>query len=238
MPRLFVDQPLSACDELPLPADAARHAQVLRLQPGDALTLFDGRGGEWSAQVRRMGRGDVTVAVTAHVALERELPLSITFAVGMPANERMDTLVEKLTELGASSIQPLHTVRSVLRLSAERAAKRCAHWQSIAVAASEQCGRTRVPLVEPVRSLSEWLQLQKARSDAARWLLAFDDASPIAAQPRPQKHLIVLSGPEGGLSAGEQAAARAAGFEGVSLGARVLRADTAPLAVLAYLGNS
>ena len=238
MPRLYVDEPaLAACDALRLPDAAARHAQVLRLQPGDALTLFDGRGGEWSASVLRMGRTEVDVRVLAHHAVERELPLRITLALGMPANERMDTLVEKATELGVATIQPLLCERSVLRLSGERALKRCAHWQAIAVSASEQCGRTRVPRVEPVRTLSEWLQPAHVQQpDTARWLLAFEEAAPIAAQPRPSGHLLVLSGPEGGLSAGEQAAARGAGFAGVSLGQRVLRADTAPLALLAYLG--
>jgi 16S rRNA (uracil1498-N3)-methyltransferase len=237
MPRLYVDQPLSACAELRLPDAAARHAQVLRLQPGDALTLFDGRGGEWSASVLRMGRSEVEVSVQAHHAVEREIALQVTLALGMPANERMDALVEKATELGVAAIQPLISERSVLRLSGERALKRCAHWQGIAVAASEQCGRTRVPRIEPVRTLPEWLQQGGAAQEAtARWLLAFDEATPIAAQQRPHASLLVLSGPEGGLSVAEQAAARRAGFDAVSLGERVLRADTAPLALLAYLG--
>ncbi|TMG99823.1 MAG: 16S rRNA (uracil(1498)-N(3))-methyltransferase [Betaproteobacteria bacterium] len=237
MPRLYIDQALAASDELRLPDAAVRHAQVLRLQPGDALTLFDGRGGEWSATVLRMGRSEVAVQVLAHEAVERELPLHITLALGMPANERMDGLVEKATELGVAAIQPLMCERSVLRLSGERARKRCAHWQAIATSASEQCGRTRVPRIEPVCTLPEWLpSLGAAGADSARWLLAFDEATPIATQPRPPARLLVLSGPEGGLSAAEEAAAKRAGFAAVSLGQRVLRADTAPLAVLAYLG--
>jgi 16S rRNA (uracil1498-N3)-methyltransferase len=237
MPRLYIDQALAACPELRLPDAAARHAQVLRVQPGDALTLFDGRGGEWSASVLRMGRSEVVVQVLAHTAVERELPLHITLALGMPANERMDGLVEKATELGTAAIQPLVCERSVLRLSGERAEKRCAHWQAIATSASEQCGRTRVPRIEPVRALPEWLaSLGPASADAARWLLAFDEAKPIAAQPRHAARLLVLSGPEGGLSAAEEAAARRAGFAAISLGDRVLRADTAPLALLAFLG--
>src|SRR5438094_4823352 len=123
MPRLFVDQALAPSDDLRLPDAAARHVQVLRLQPGDALTLFDGRGGEWSATVLRMGRSEVAVQVLAHDAVERELPLHITLALGMPANERMDGLVEKATELGVAAIQPLICERSVLRLSGERAHK-------------------------------------------------------------------------------------------------------------------
>jgi 16S rRNA (uracil1498-N3)-methyltransferase len=235
MPRLFIEHPLAACDELRLPDAAARHVQVLRLQPGNALTLFDGRGGEWSAEVRRMGRSEVTVQVLAHAEVERELSLPITLALGMPANERMDGFVEKATELGVAAIQPLVSERSVLRLGGDRAAKRRAHWQAIATSASEQCGRTRVPRIEPVCSFAEWLQ-QLLPERGVRWLLAFDDAGPAAAQPRPATCLTVLSGPEGGLTEAEQQAARRAGFVGVTLGERVLRADTAPLALLAYLG--
>ena len=139
-PRLFVDQPLSRGSDLSLPAGPARHVQVLRLQPGAALTLFNGRGGEWRATVSHMGRSDVQVRVDEHNPMERELQRPVTLALGMPANERMDTLVEKATELGAAAIQPLMCQRSVLRLSGERAQKKVAHWQAVAVAACEQCG--------------------------------------------------------------------------------------------------
>jgi 16S rRNA (uracil1498-N3)-methyltransferase len=236
MPRLYIDHPLASCDELRLPDAAARHAQVLRLQPGDALTLFDGRGGEWSAMVLRMGRSDVAVQVLAHDAVERELPLQVTLALGMPANERMDTLVEKATELGVAAIQPLICERSVLRLSGERASKRCAHWQAIATSASEQCGRTRVPMIEPVRTFPQWLSALPARAHA-RWLLSLADAAPLAAQALQAQDVLVLSGPEGGLTPAEEQAARRTGFTGVGLGPRILRADTAPLVVLAHLGT-
>jgi 16S rRNA (uracil1498-N3)-methyltransferase len=234
--RLYVDLPLAAHAEIELPAAAARHVQVLRLQPGHDLTLFDGRGGEWSAVVTRMGRSDVAVRVGEHHAVSRELVPAVTLALGMPANERMDTLVEKATELGVATLQPLVCERSVLRLSGEREQRRRAHWQGIAVAASEQCGRTRVPAIEPVRTLPQWLAALGAPRHA-RWLLSFDDASPIAAQATPGDGVLVLSGPEGGLSPAEEAAARSAGFVPIGLGERVLRADTAPLAVLAHLAT-
>ena len=230
--RLFVDQALVDGAALDLPAGAARHVQVRRGQPGTRLVLFDGRGGEWQAEVTRMGRSDVAVRVLAHDPVDREAACAVTIALGMPANERMDSLVEKATELGAAAIQPLHCERSVLRLTGERAERKRAHWQGIAVAASEQCGRTRVPEVAEVRSLPAWLSSLPA--GPARWLL-----SPQAgATPLPQAPLaaqcIVLSGPEGGLSADEEAAAQQQGFVRIGLGARVLRADTAPLAVLAW----
>ena len=158
--RLFVESPLSADLELALPEDAARHVQVRRLQPGDELRLFDGAGGEWRARVTRMGKRDVDVHVDAHEAVDRELPFDLEIALGMPTNERMDALIEKATELGVAAIQPLQTERSVLRLDGDRAAKRVAHWQAVAVGASEQSGRTRVPVVAPVRGLAAWLARQ------------------------------------------------------------------------------
>lgn len=238
-PRLHVqDLTLAAGADLALPPAPARHVQVLRLQPGDALTLFDGRGGEWDATVRSMGRSEVVVGVGTHRPVDRELALAVTLAVAMPANDRMDFLVEKAAELGAATVQPLVAERSVLRLSGERADKRRAHWQAVAVAAAEQSGRTRVPQVAPVRSLAAWLAAgaADAPTPGTRWMLSLEaDARPLAAQALPLDTLTVLSGPEGGLSDAECDAARAAGYVPVDLGPRVLRADTAPLAVLAWL---
>jgi len=232
-PRFHVAEPLQAGLELSLPAGAARHVQVLRLQPGDELTLFNGEGGEWQARVTAMGRSEVRVQPQAHVAVERELALRVTLAVGMPANERMDWLVEKATELGVAAIQPLMTERSVLRLQGERADKKVAHWQGVAAAASEQCGRTRVPVVAPVRSLGDWLRGLPAAA-GPRYVLSLRTPQALAASGAPEA--CFLSGPEGGLSEAEEAAALAAGFVPASLGPRVLRADTAPLAALAHLG--
>jgi 16S rRNA (uracil1498-N3)-methyltransferase len=246
--RLHVDRSLVEHDEFALPEGAARHAQVRRVQPGDALRLFDGRGCEHSAQVLEMGRKAVVVRLGPACAALAELPQRITLALGMPANERMDTLVEKATELGVHAIQPLECERSVLRLSGERAQRKREHWQAVAVAASEQCGRARVPQIEPVRSLMQWLQglhgleaPEAAGVAPGRWLLSFGaQALPPGAwlqkMKTPPTALQVLSGPEGGLSPSEQEAARAVGFCAVTLGPRVLRADTAPLALLAWWG--
>ncbi|MGN6525317.1 MAG: 16S rRNA (uracil(1498)-N(3))-methyltransferase [Burkholderiaceae bacterium] len=242
--RLFVDHPLSPDIEFALPEDAARHVQVRRLQPGDALRLFDGRGGQWQARVLRMGKRDVDVRVEAHDPAERELPFALEVAAGMPANERMDALVEKATELGAAAIRPLQAGRSVLRLEGERAARRVAHWQAVAAGASEQSGRTRVPVVAPVRTLAAWLDdpADAAGLPAARFVLSTGDAPPLAralaalpADARAAGRYLALSGPEGGLGADEEAAAVARGFMRVSLGPLVLRADTAPLAWLAQM---
>lgn len=234
MPRFFVDTPLAAPGEITLPPGAARHVQVLRLQPGDALTLFDGSGPEWRAEVTAMGRSDVRVNLIAAEQPQRELARAVTLAVVMPANDRMDFLVEKATELGAAALQPLVSERSVLRLAGERADKKRAHWQGVAIAAAEQSGRT-VPLrVEPVMPLAAWLSALPAPTDDEwRGLL-----SPRAAQPLQAfaaRRALFLSGPEGGLSDAEEDAARACGFAAISLGPRILRADTAPLAVLSWL---
>jgi 16S rRNA (uracil1498-N3)-methyltransferase len=235
-PRLHVAGPLCAGDTLVLPPGAARHVQVLRLQPGAALTLFNGDGGESAAEVVRMGRSEVEVRIGAHAAVERELSCRVTLAIGMPANERMDALVEKATELGVAALQPLLCERSVLRLSGERAHKKVEHWRAVAVAASEQCGRTKVPRIDEVMTLPAWLAAS-ATASAQRVVLSLREAVPFAAiVDVDPAACIFLSGPEGGLTAGEETAAMRAGFAAVSLGPRVLRADTAPLAALAALG--
>ena len=234
--RLFVESPLSAGLEFALPEDAARHVQVRRLQPGDDLRLFDGAGGEWHAQVTRMGKRDVDVLVGAHEVVDRELPFELEIALGMPTNERMDALVEKATELGVAAIQPLQMERSVLKLDGERAARRVAHWQGVAASASEQSGRTRVPPVAPVRGLAAWLA-QPADGYAGRFVMSTGDAPSLADAVSTLQggRWLALSGPEGGMTPDEEAAAVARGFTRVSLGPLILRADTAPLAWLAQM---
>jgi 16S rRNA (uracil1498-N3)-methyltransferase len=232
--RFFVPGPLHAGQQLDLPEAAARHAQVRRVQPGDALVLFDGSGSDWPATVTTMGRSRVAVLLGEPVRVARELPLAVTIALVMPANDRMDTLVEKASELGVAAIQPLQGERSVLRLAPERAERKRVHWQAVAAAACEQCGRAVLPPVRPVMELGSWLQAPPA---GTRWLLSLaEGAVAPAALPAPAGALVTLSGPEGGLAPAEEAAARAAGFQALDLGPRVLRADTAPLALLAWLG--
>ena len=236
MPRFHCPVPLAIGAELELPAAAARHVQVLRLQPGGVITLFNGDGGEHSATILRMGRSDVAVRVDSHDTRECEPARRVHLAVGMPANDRMDWLVEKATELGVASVQPLHTAHSVLRLSGERATKKQAHWQAVATAACEQCGGNRVPSVLPVAELATWLKSAASPAPALRCVLSLADGSqPLATVLSGQPaHTPVwfLSGPEGGLSPSEDTAAREAGFVPVTLGPRVLRAETAALAAL------
>jgi 16S rRNA (uracil1498-N3)-methyltransferase len=239
MPRFYCPTPLNAGDALDLPAAAARHVQVLRHQPGDTLTLFNGEGGEWTATVLRMGRSDVSVQVGQHTPTEREAPRPMHLLAGITANERMDWLIEKATELGAASITPLLAERSVLKLKGERADKKRAHWQAIAVAACEQCGRNRVPPVHEAVTLAAWVQAHAGSADP-RYVLSLGTGSqPLGtalAGTHTQQALVFLSGPEGGLSPTEEALALANGFAPITLGPRVLRAETAPLAALAWVG--
>lgn len=235
MPRIHCPVPLASGASLALPAGAARHVQVLRMQPGGALTLFNGEGGEFDATVTHMGRSDVQVEVGAHHAIEREAPHAVHLAVVMPANDRMDWLVEKAAELGATSIQPLQAARSVLRLQGDRAAKKTQHWQAVAIAACEQCGRNRVPLLHAVRDLSAWLAQPAAADAGLRLLLSLRAGAQGLRQVGAHNAVTLLNGPEGGLTPEEEELAVAAGFAPLTLGPRVLRAETAPLAALAAL---
>ena len=247
MPRFYCSTPLSIGLVLDLPAGAARHVQVLRMQPGMTITLFDGngegRGGEYEAVIERMGKSSVTVQVTAHNPIEREAKLAVHLALGVPANERMDWLVEKATELGVASIQPLMTERGVLRLAGERATKKQAHWQAIAHSACEQSGRNRVPQIHAVKTLPEYLAAQKntQQINAARVILSLQEGSEplqtrLQATPSlPCEAVFVLSGAEGGLSSAEESKAFAVGYQPATLGNRVLRAETAALAALVTL---
>jgi 16S rRNA (uracil1498-N3)-methyltransferase len=223
-----------------LPPTAARHVQVLRMQPGHTLTLFNGEGGEFMAEVQHMGRSEVHVLVGEHRSVECEAAVQVHLAVGMPANERMDWLVEKATELGVHRITPLMTERSVIRLTAERAEKKQMHWQAVAASASEQCGRNRVPVIDTPERLDAWLARQTTQTEVVHGVLS------LHASTQPLNALrdgvaasatswVLLNGPEGGLTDAEDAAARAKGFVALSLGERVLRAETAALGALALL---
>ena len=248
-PRFHCATELSTGAHLDLPPGAARHVQVLRLQPGANITLFGGlagsaKGGEFMATITAMGRQSVQVLVGQHTPVERETNRRLYLAVGIPANERMDWLVEKATELGVAEIQPLMTERTVVRLDPQRGLKKLAHWQSIAVAACEQCGRNRLPVLHAPMALTEWLRQQTTDAGSpqrAALVLSLAEGKTALRDwsTRNAGHdaeIRLLCGPEGGLSAAEETLALGAGLAPVSLGARVLRSETAALAALTLLG--
>jgi 16S rRNA (uracil1498-N3)-methyltransferase len=176
------------------------------------------------------------VEVGTHHAVEREAPCAVHLLAGITANERMDWLVEKATELGAASITPITAERSVLKLKGERADKKLAHWQGVAVAAAEQCGRNRVTHIDAASTVAQWVAQHPAGQAGVRLVLSLSEGTrPLNDAVQGQTSVTLLSGPEGGLTPAEEAQALAAGFVPVTLGPRVLRAETAPLAVLAAL---
>ncbi|MEO8674778.1 MAG: 16S rRNA (uracil(1498)-N(3))-methyltransferase [Casimicrobiaceae bacterium] len=234
-PRFFLPSALTQDaigQTIELPAAAAHHAvRVVRLAVGDTLTLFDGAGGEYAATLLHVERKDVGVRIDSFDAVERESPLSVTLAQAIAANDAMDYAVRKAVELGVTALQPLVTERSAPLPSGERGDKRLAHWKGIAVAACEQCGRNRIPLVSPPAPWKEWLASWKG----AGVVLVPGSASSLAALPRPTPPVALAIGPEGGFTDREIGAARAAGWHAVSFGPRVLRTETAAAAALALM---
>lgn len=271
-PRLYCPLLLQSGARMVLPAHAARHVQVLRLQPGDAVELFHGglpgsegvpdaaaagaaskeTTGWFGATITHMGRAEVGVHIGDWQAPRTPEHGPVHVACAVPANDRMDWLVEKATELGVASIQPLLAARSVLRLSGERAHKRVAHWQAIAIAACEQSGRTAVPWLRPLLPLESFLQQDRGswpvndgqnggsvRAPVRLMLSLREDGQslPLALQAIGRDRTVwLLSGPEGGLTAAEEALAMNQGWTPVSLGPFTLRAETAPVAALVAMG--
>jgi 16S rRNA (uracil1498-N3)-methyltransferase len=233
--RVYVDAPVAAGKRLVIEGTAANHVtRVLRLRSGDELTVFDGSGGEFGARIEEFRKDAVVVSVDEHRALDRESPLSLTLAQGISRGERMDWIIQKATELGATRIVPVFTQRSVVRLDDKQAQRKLQHWRAITVAACEQCGRNRLPdLATPI----EFFDVLPASfaPHTTRLLLSphaelrIDDLGDI------QGGACVLIGPEGGLDEVEQEAAIAAGFKAVRMGPRVLRTETAAIAALTIL---
>ena len=233
LPRFYCRAALAPGAHIELPEPVARHAvRVLRLPPGAPLVLFDGRGGEYPAHIERIERDRVMVVLGAWREIERETPLAITLVQALQAGDKMDFTIQKAVELGVRHIVPVDSRRSVMRLAGERAAKRVAHWQGVVAAACEQCGRNQVPLVAPLEKLENWLA--KPAPGALR-LMLMPNAEQTLASITPATEVQLLIGAEGGLDPQEVLAAQQAGFQGVRLGPRVLRTETAGLAALAAM---
>jgi 16S rRNA (uracil1498-N3)-methyltransferase len=234
MPRFHCAQSLSIGQVIELPDQVARHIQVLRLALGDFVTLFNGEGGEYTATVSSIGKKTVSAEVKTFSPREVELPYAITLAQALPEASKMDWIIEKAVELGTSVIQPLAAQRCVVRLSSERAVKKAAHWQGIVVAACEQSGRNRLPHLTEPADFNDWigqhdlhvriLLTPRAEQSLSDW-----------ARHHPPQAVTLLVGPEGGFTEKEEGAARTHNVLALSMGARVLRTETAGLAALAAL---
>ena len=234
MPRFYCPQPMAAGEIITLPDPVAHHAWVVRLQPGAALTLFNGDGGEYAAELATLDRKSASARIQGFIARESELPYEITLVQALPEAAKMDWIIEKAVEMGVAAIQPLAAQRSVVRLSGERAEKRQAHWQAVIVAASEQSGRNRLARLAPLVDLPRALE----QAAAGRCILLSPRATQTLADwahGQPPQALALMVGPEGGFTDQEQDAAIAAGALPLSMGPRVLRTETAALAALSML---
>ena len=232
-PRIYLDLDLAVGLVMALPEEAYRHLViVLRRIPNDTVILFNGRGGEYTAKIESVAKRKLTVRIEEFRPVDRESPLPVTLAQAVSKGERMDYSIQKAVELGVGMIQPLITDHVVVRLDAERWARKQEHWQSVAIAACEQSGRTRVPKVLPVVELRDWLNTGPA--EALRLVLS-PAAAPVALKRNAGQPVLLLVGPEGGLSEVELKLADLAGFSALSLGQRVLRTETAGVVALSIL---
>jgi len=232
--RHFVDLPLAEGKSIVLPEVAVAHlVRVLRLGPGDRVRLFNGDGHDYEAELEEASKRGAQARVLSRIAVDTESPLAITLAQGIARGEKMDLILQKATELGVVRVAPVVTERTEVKLDAERADKRAAHWRGVLASACEQSGRTKLPELSPPRSLGDFLA---AESSALK--LVLDPTASIALaqlELQPATSICLLVGPEGGLSERDLAAARAAGFQGLRLGPRILRTETAALAAISGL---
>ena len=231
-PRIYSPQPLAANSTLELAPEASHHlARVLRMQPGDALVLFNGEGGEYPAVITAIDKRNVTVTTEQLVDSVSESSLQLHLGIAMSKGDRMDWIVQKATELGVAWITPLYSERVELKLQGDRAEKKLEHWRGVAIAACEQCGRNRLPEIGAIQPLASWLERTNAD---ARFVLHHRTEAALDANAKPAS-VALLVGPEGGLTASEIAAAERKGFAPLRLGPRVLRTETAPLAAISVL---
>lgn len=234
IPRFHLPQPLQTGQTLALPPDIFRHAiQVLRLNPGEPLMLFNGAGGEYLARLEQVSKRTASVQIESFSATDTESPAHITLAQAIIKPDKMDFALQKAAELGVSAIQPLLTQRSVVRIGKDKTDKKLRHWEGVITAACEQCGRTRLPAIHAPLKLEDWLQ---HGAPGTRFILAPGPYPRIHALPQElPAPLSLITGPEGGFTGEEVANCLQAGVTPVSLGPRILRAETASLAALALL---
>ena len=231
IPRIFTDSPLAVGSQCQLDDNAANHVgRVLRMQAGQALLLFNGDGQDYHATITEAGKKHVQVAVTEAAENETESSLRVVLGQTLSKGDRMDYAVQKAVEMGVSEIVPLTTERCDVKLKGDREDKRLRHWQQVAISAAEQCGRARVPEIQPVMTVQQWLE--HARACDLRLVLHHRTERSLNTLEKPS-NIALMIGPEGGLTAEEIALAEDNGFLPVALGPRVLRTETAPVAAIA-----
>lgn len=233
-PRVYVDQELAAGSVITLDPAAQHHlVVVLRRARGDDITLFNGRGGEYAARIDTVGKRELRVQVREFRDVARESPLAVTLGQAVSKGERMDYAIQKAVELGVVAIQPLVTDRVVVRLDDARWQRKHEHWRSVAVAACEQSGRTRVPDVAPVLDLHAWLPTLPAAG--LRFVLGLGAPAGVPRPPFRGQPVTLLVGPEGGLSEADVQLSQHAGFLPLALGPRTLRTETAGVVALSVM---
>ena len=233
MPRIFVDKSLHIGEDIDLPSDAARHVvQVLRLGKGKRITLFNGQGGEYVAEIRGQHRRTTIVKVIECHDIERESRLAITLIQGISRGERMDFSIQKAVELGVHSIIPFQALRSTSKLSADRASRRLRHWQGVVHHACEQCGRNRIPTIEPIQSLA---QIVENDGTDLRLVMSPHGEFNLATTHIDSRSIRLLVGPEGGLDELELEQLRLAGYQELRVGPRILRTETAAIVGITLL---
>lgn len=233
IPRVFTTQPLSVGDTIQLEEAAARHlTSVLRMVQGQNIILFDGRGGEYNAELTDVKKCAARAKVDLFIDADRESPLKIELAIGISRGERMDWIVQKATELGVTGITPLFTERCEVKLNAERLGKKTRHWQQVAVSACEQCQRNTLPVIQPAVSLEHYLSTAR---EGLKLVLHHRSSQRLDEMRNQNNYVTLLVGPEGGLSEREISLATSAGFSPLAIGPRVLRTETAPLATISII---
>ena len=235
VPRFYCPPPLPLSTNAELPPEAAHHAsRVLRLRVGDAVQIFDGLGNALDATIHAINGKHVLLGNLQTVLDTSSSNLRIHLAQAMCSSEKMDWVIQKATELGASSIQPVQTQRSVTKLSETRAEKRSAHWQGVAVAACEQSGRNTLPVTQAPLELDTWLEEQRS-SNHMKFILLPEGSRALHEQAAVGQDIVLLIGPEGGFTNDEALRAQHAGFVPIRLGSRVLRTETAAITGIAAL---
>ncbi|ETN93486.1 Ribosomal RNA small subunit methyltransferase E [Gammaproteobacteria bacterium MOLA455] len=235
IPRIFTDQPLSSGAKLALTGSAARHLfSALRMSVGQEITLFNGLGGEFSATLTTTAKSQVDVSVGDCREIDRESPLKLHLVIAVSRGERMDWIMQKATELGVTEITPLFSERTEVKLNRERLEKKLRHWQQVSISACEQCQRNRVPTINNALTLDQWLSQSHEDPEQLKLVLHHRSDKTLA-QHQPPENVCLLVGPEGGLSDSEIKRAIDRGFAALTLGPRVMRTETAPLAAISIM---